>query len=150
VHLSKAYAKSVPPEDAIAIREWAEDMTKKYLIVHGNYDALQSVNIELVVNYGACDINMSDFEDLATRLSDNAQSILGGLNSSEAYVYTLQNWIDALARPHEPTVERVGAEKIRELYMGLSGPGRDEIDLMQPEQAKGALRKLSDPRATLQ
>ncbi len=149
LHRAQQFAKEFPPSDATAIRDWAEEMRNTYFIVHGNNDALRDVNMDLYANL-ACEINSQDFENLAGRMSTEAQNILRGLNGTEAYVDTLVFWIRALTFPNEASGDRVGPEKLKELYMNLSGSQQDQIDLLPPEQAKSSLRKLSKPRAVLQ
>ncbi len=149
VKLSKLYAKSIPSSDADAIRNWADEMTSKYLIGR-NADALQSVYFELVVNYATSEISLEDFETLASRLSSEAQRILAGMNSPDAYVESIVDWIAALAGPTDPTTDRLSADRLKELYLNLPSPQQDKIDLLQPEQAKAAIRKISKPRSTLQ
>jgi len=149
VHMAKQYAKAIPNQDAQAIRDWADDITKKYLIGI-NADSLLSVLYEFKMKLPTTEISMTDFEDLASRLSDDAQAILGGLTSSEAYVYSLIDWVEAVAIPQEQSVERAGTEKLKDIYMNLPGPKQDEIDLLQPERARAALRKLNKPRPPLQ
>lgn len=149
LHMAKQYAKAIPSQDAQAIREWADDVTKKYLIGF-NADSLQSILYEFKMKLPTTEITMADFEDLASRLSDDAQAILGGLSSSEAYVYSLIDWVEAVAIPPEQTAERAGTEKLKDIYLNLPGTKQDEIDLMQPEQARATLRKLNKPRAALQ
>ncbi len=148
IHMANDYAKSITREDALAIREWADEITKRYLIGI-NADSVQSVLWEFKMNLSTTQISLSDFEDLALRLSDKAQSILGGLNTSEAYVYSLIDWVEAVAIPPEQTSERTGSDKLKDIYMNLSGSLQDEIDVLQPEQAKAALRKLNKPRSPL-
>ena len=147
-YMAEQFAKRIPPVDATAIEGWAENMQLKYTIVHGHYDALKDVNMDLHANLAACEIKMSDFEDLASKMSPEAWNILHGLNSTEAYVDTLVYWIRALTYPNETSVERVSTEKLKEFYMKLSGSQQDQIDLLQPEQAKSSLRKLTKPRAS--
>jgi len=149
VHMAKQYAKAIPSQDAQAIRDWADDITKKYFIGI-NADSLLSVLYEFKMKLPTTEISMTDFEDLASRLSDDAQAILGGLTSSEAYVYSLIDWVEAVAIPQEQSVERAGTEKLKDIYMNLPGPKQDEIDLLQPERARAALRKLNKPRPPLQ
>ncbi len=149
VKLSKLYAKSIPSNDAEAIRSWADEMTSKYLIGR-NADALQSVYFELVVNYATSEISLEDFEILGSRLSPEAQRILAGLNSSDTYVDSIVDWIAALAGPSDPSTDRLSADRLKELYLNLPGTQQDKIDLLQPEQAKAAIRKIAKPRSTLQ
>jgi len=150
VHRSQLFAKEITSSDASAIRDWAEDMRSKYLIVHGNNDAMRDVDMDLYANL-ACEINLQDFENLASRMSPEAQNILHGLNNTNSYVGTLVDWIRALTIPNEASGDRMGAEKIRELYMNLSGSQREHVDLLPPEQAKSSLRKLEKKlRAVLQ
>lgn len=149
-YMAEQFAKKIPPADATAIESWAENMQLKYTIVHGHYDALKDVNMDLHANLAGCEIKMADFEDLASRMSPEARNILHGLNSTEAYVDTLVYWIRALTYPNEASGERISTEKLKELYMKLSGSQQDQVDLLQPEQAKSSLRKLSKPRAVLQ
>lgn len=144
-HRSQLYGKKIPSSDAKAIREWAEEMQAKYFIVHGNNDALRDVNFDLNANR-ECEINMQDYENLASRMSSEAQEILGGLNSNSSYADTLVYWVRALAIPNEASSDRIGTEKLKELYMNLSGSQQDRVDLLPPEQAKSALPKLSKPR----
>ncbi len=148
VHMAKQYAKAIPSEDAQAIRDWADTVTKRYLIFY-NPDSLQSLLYEFKMHLPTTEIRMSDFEELASGLSDEAQAILGGLNSSEAYVYSLIDWVEAVAIPQEQTIERAGTEKLKDIYMNLPPTKQDEIDLLQPEQARAALRKLNKPRPPL-
>ena len=148
IHMANQFAKSISPADAQAVRDWADEITKRYLIAY-NPDSLQSLLYEFKMKLSTTEITFSDFEDLASRLSDRAQAILGGLNSSDAYVYSLIDWIEAVAIPPEQSAERAGPEKLKDIYMNLSGPKQDEIDVLQPEQAKAALRKLNKPRSPL-
>jgi hypothetical protein len=148
-YMAEQYAKKIPPADATAIEGWAEIMQLKYTIVHGHYDALKDVEMELYANLASCEITLSDFKDLASKLSPEAQYILRGLNSTTTYVDTLVYWIRALTIPNETSGDRIGPEKLKELYMNLSGSQQDQIDLLQPEQAKSLLPKLSKPRAVL-
>jgi hypothetical protein len=149
-YMAEQFAKKIPPADATAIEGWAEKMQLKYTIVHGHYDALKDVNMDLHANLAGCEIRMSDFEELASGLSPEARNILHGLHSNEAYVDTLVYWIRALTYPNEASGERISTEKIKELYMKLSGSQQDQIDLLQSEQAKSSLRKLNKPRAAIQ
>ena len=148
-YMAEQFAKKIPPADANAIEHWAEKMQLEYTIVHGNYDALEAVNMELYVNLASCPIKLSDFEDLAIKMSPEARNILNGLNSTASYVDTLVYWIRALTIPDVASGDRIGAEKLKELYMNLSGLQQDKIDLLPPEQAKSSLRN-SKPRAVHQ
>jgi hypothetical protein len=151
VHRSEQFAKRIPPADATAMRRWAEEMEIAYTISHGpKYDSLQNVDYELHTNLAACEISPGDFEDLASRMSPEAQNILDGLKSTEVYVDTLVYWIHSLTSPNEANGDRIGPEKLKELYMKLSSSKQDQIDLLQPEQAKLSLPKLSKPRAVVQ
>lgn len=148
LHMADEYRKSISAADAQAIRDWADEITKRYFIAY-NPDSVQSLLYEFKMKLSTTEISLSDFEDLASRLSDKAQAILGGLNSSDAYVYSLIDWIEAVAIPPEQSTDRAGTEKLKDIYMNLSGPKQDEIDVLQPEQAKAALRKLNKPRSPL-
>jgi hypothetical protein len=132
-------------KDASAIRDWAEDMQAKHLLVHGKNDALLDVDFDLYAN-PTCMINFQDFEDLAARMSPQAQNILSGLNSTNSYVDTLVYWIRALSIPKEVSGERIGAKELKETYMNLSGSQQDQVDLLPPQEAKSLLRKLGKPR----
>lgn len=145
VHRSQQFAKEMPSTDASAIRDWAEDMQAKHLIVHGKNDALLDVDFDLYAN-PTCMINFQDFEDLAARMSPQAQNILSGLNSTNSYVDTLVYWIRALSIPKEVSGERIGAKELKETYMKLSGSQQDQVDLLPPQEAKALLRKLGKPR----
>lgn len=149
-YMAEQFAKKIPPEDATTIERWAEVMQLKYTIVHGNSDALKDVSMDLHANVAACEISVSDFETLAKEMSSDAKSILNGLKSTEAYVDTLAYWIRALAIPNEASADRISPEKLKELYMNLSGSQQDQVDLLQPEEAKSLLPKLSKPRSALQ
>ncbi len=149
VHRSQLFAKEIPSLDATVIRGWAEDMQAKYLIIHGKKDSLLDVDFDLYAN-PACEIKLQDFENLASRMSSEAQNILQGLNSTESYVDTLVYWIRGLSIPNEASGDRIGAEKLKEIYMNLSGLHQDQVDLLPPEQARSSLRKLGKPRAALQ
>lgn len=151
VHRSEQFAMRISPADADSIVHWAEIMELTHRISHGeNLDPLQNVSFDLHFNLAACQISMQDFEDLAAAMSPEAQNILDGLKSTESYVDMLAYWIRTLATPNEASGDRLGPEKLKELYMNLSGSQQDQIDLIQPEEAKSLLRKLSKPRAALQ
>ncbi len=145
VYRSQLFAKEIPPADAILIRRWAEEMCAKHPIYHGKKDALLDVDFDLSVNIG-CPIELQDFEDLSSRMSPDAQKILQGLNSTNSYVDTLAYWIHALTIPNDVSGDRIGADKLKELYMNLSGSQQDQADLLPPEEAKALLRKLGKSR----
>jgi hypothetical protein len=146
VHRSQLFANEIPTEDAATIRKWAERMRSTYLIVHGKEnDALRTVDMDLYINT-VCPITFADFEDLASEMSDEARSILVGLNGTNSYVDTLVYWIHALTIPNDAAGDRIGAEKLRELYMNLTGSKQDQVDLLPPQEAKSLLLKLVKPR----
>jgi hypothetical protein len=146
VHRSQLFAKEMPPADATAIRRWAERMRSEYTILHGTEsDALRLVDMDLLVN-PVCRITYEDFEYLASEMSDEARSILGGLNGTNSKTDTLVYWIHALMVSNDASGDRIGPDKLRELYMNLSGSQQDQVDLLPPQEAKSLLLKLSKPR----
>lgn len=147
-HRSQLFAKAIPASDATAIIEWAERMRDMHLILHNNKDALHAVEMDLYDP--ACEISFQDFENLAEHMSPEAKSILQGLNSTDTYVNTLIFWVQALAVPNEASGDRIGAEKLSEIYMNLSGLQQDRVDLLPPEQARASLQKLGKLRAVRQ